>query len=130
MCARCRDHFVLIESVMNTRTTPHRMGFDFFRSWVFTLCSESGLDIQLDASLRLLLFGPCEARTWDCVDFRRGVIRINKQLQKRPLRDGGLMFTSLKNGKGRFRAIFECVSKMMLSANLSQAVQYVRGFLK
>ena len=39
--------------------------------------------------------------TWDCVDFRRGVIRINKQLQKRPLRDGGVMFTSLKNGKGR-----------------------------
>lgn len=39
--------------------------------------------------------------TWDCVDFRRGVIRINKQLQKRPLRDGGVVFTSLKNGKGR-----------------------------
>ena len=39
--------------------------------------------------------------TWDCVDFRRGVIRINKQLQKRPLKDGGVMFTSLKNGKGR-----------------------------
>ena len=39
--------------------------------------------------------------TWDCVDFRRGVIRVNKQLQKRPLRDGGVMFASLKNGKGR-----------------------------
>ena len=35
------------------------------------------------------------------MDFRRGVIRVNKQLQKRPLRDGGVMFTSLKNGKGR-----------------------------
>ena len=39
--------------------------------------------------------------TWDCVDFRRGVIRINKQLQKRPKKDGGVMFVSLKNGKGR-----------------------------
>ena len=29
-----------------------------------------------------------------------------------------------------FRDIFECVSKMMLGANLSHAVQYVRGFLK
>ena len=48
-------------------------------------------------------YGKAEALgiTWDCVDFRRGVIRINKQLQKRPLRDGGVMFTSLKNGKGR-----------------------------
>ncbi|MBQ6403179.1 MAG: site-specific integrase [Oscillospiraceae bacterium] len=39
--------------------------------------------------------------TWDCVDFRRGVIHINKQLQKRPKVDGGVMFTSSKNGKGR-----------------------------
>ena len=39
--------------------------------------------------------------TWDCVDFRRGVIRINKQLQKRPLRDGGVMFPSLINDKRR-----------------------------
>ena len=39
--------------------------------------------------------------TWDCVDFRRGVIRINKQLQKRPKRDGGVVFASSKNGKGR-----------------------------
>ena len=39
--------------------------------------------------------------TWDCVDFRRGVIHINKQLQKRPKRDGGVMFSSSKNGKGR-----------------------------
>ena len=39
--------------------------------------------------------------TWDCVDFRRGVIRINKQLQKRPKKDGGVVFASSKNGKGR-----------------------------
>ncbi len=34
--------------------------------------------------------------TWDYVDFRRGVIRINKQLQKRPKRDGGVDFASSK----------------------------------
>jgi len=39
--------------------------------------------------------------TWDAVDFKRGIVRINKQLQKRPESDGGFVFCSLKNGKGR-----------------------------
>lgn len=35
--------------------------------------------------------------TWDCIDFVRGTITIEKQLQKRPKESGGYTFTSLKN---------------------------------
>ncbi len=39
--------------------------------------------------------------TWDCVDFKAGTIKVCKQLQKRPLKDGGFVFTPPKNGKSR-----------------------------
>lgn len=39
--------------------------------------------------------------TWDCVDFEKGTILVNKQLQKRPKSAGGMVFSSLKNGKPR-----------------------------
>lgn len=39
--------------------------------------------------------------TWDCVDFKTGTLNICKQLQKRPLGEGGFVFTSLKNNKTR-----------------------------
>lgn len=39
--------------------------------------------------------------TWDCVDFEKGTIMVNKQLQKRPKSAGGMVFSSLKNGKPR-----------------------------
>lgn len=39
--------------------------------------------------------------TWDCVDFKSGTIKVSKQLQKRPLKDGGFVFTPPKNGKSR-----------------------------
>lgn len=39
--------------------------------------------------------------TWDCVNFDVGTLKINKQLQKRPLRDGGFVFAPLKNDKSR-----------------------------
>ena len=39
--------------------------------------------------------------TWDCVDFNTGTLKISKQLQKRPLRDGGFVFAPLKNDKTR-----------------------------
>lgn len=35
--------------------------------------------------------------TWDCIDFNRGTITLDKQLQKRPKEAGGYTFTSLKN---------------------------------
>ena len=39
--------------------------------------------------------------TWDCVDFKAGTVTICKQLQKRPLSDGGFTFAPLKNDKTR-----------------------------
>lgn len=39
--------------------------------------------------------------TWDCIDFKAGTVTICKQLQKRPLSDGGFTFAPLKNGKTR-----------------------------
>ncbi len=39
--------------------------------------------------------------TWDCVDTAAGTIKICKQLQKRPLKDGGTVFASLKNDRTR-----------------------------
>lgn len=39
--------------------------------------------------------------TWDCVDFKAGTIRVCKQLQKRPISDGGVVFAPLKNNKTR-----------------------------
>lgn len=43
--------------------------------------------------------------TWDCVDFEKGVLKINKQLQKRPLKDGGYTFAPLKNDKTRMLTV-------------------------
>lgn len=39
--------------------------------------------------------------TWDCVDFKAGTLKICKQLQKRPMEDGGTVFAPLKNDKTR-----------------------------
>ena len=39
--------------------------------------------------------------TWNCVSFESGTLIINKQLQRRPLKDGGTVLTSVKNGKPR-----------------------------
>ena len=55
---------------------------------------------------KLILFtglreGEALGLTWDCVDFSAGTIKITKQLQKRPERDGGYTFAPLKNDKAR-----------------------------
>ena len=39
--------------------------------------------------------------TWDSVDFAKGTIKVSKQLQKRPICDGGYVFAPLKNDKTR-----------------------------
>lgn len=39
--------------------------------------------------------------TWDCIDFKAGIIKVCKQLQKRPQQDGGFTFAPLKNNKTR-----------------------------
>ena len=39
--------------------------------------------------------------TWDCIDFKAGIIKVCKQLQMRPQQDGGFTFAPLKNNKTR-----------------------------
>lgn len=61
---------------------------------------------EYEIILKVILFtGLREAEamglTWDCVDFKVGTIHVCKQLQKRPLAEGGFVFTSLKNNKAR-----------------------------
>lgn len=61
---------------------------------------------EYESLLKVILFtGLREAEamglTWDCVDFKAGTVTICKQLQKRPLADGGFTFAPLKNDKTR-----------------------------
>ena len=61
---------------------------------------------EYETLLKVILFtGLREAEamglTWDCVDFKAGTVTICKQLQKRPLADGGFTFAPLKNDKTR-----------------------------
>lgn len=39
--------------------------------------------------------------TWDCVDFQAGTLKINKQLVKRPAKDGGFTLAETKNSRIR-----------------------------
>lgn len=48
-----------------------------------------------------LRLGEAMGLTWDCVDFEKGALHINKQLQRRPQKDGGSTLTSVKSGKPR-----------------------------
>ena len=71
----------------------------------------SALESEPYANLfKLLLFtGLREAEaiglTWDCVDMERGILTINKQLQRRPKPEGRYAFTPLKNDKTRILTI-------------------------
>lgn len=54
--------------------------------------------VVVSTGLRL---GEALGLTWDCIDFQKRRLTINKQLQKRPLADGGFVFAPLKNDKIR-----------------------------
>ena len=61
---------------------------------------------QYGILLRVILFtGLRESEalglTWDCIDTKAGTMKIYRQLQKRPQKDGGLTFAPLKNNKTR-----------------------------
>lgn len=45
----------------------------------------------------------CEAigLTWDCIDFKKGTLKVYRQLQKRDKAEGGYQFAPLKNDKSR-----------------------------
>lgn len=60
--------------------------------------------------------------TWDCVDFEKGVLKISKQLVKRPVKDGGYTFGPLKNDKARTITVSPFIIDI-LKARRAQQVQ-------
>ncbi len=59
--------------------------------------------------------------TWDCVDFRKGVIRIEKQFRKNHSGESEYGFSSLKNGKIRIITpapiVFDVLKKVRADQN-------------
>lgn len=53
--------------------------------------------------------------TWDCVDTESNILTINKQLQRRPQKDGGYTFAPLKNDKPRILSVPSFVIDAILS---------------
>ena len=64
--------------------------------------------------------------TWDCVDFRKGTLKICKQLQKRPKQDGGFTFAPLKNDKTRILKPAPSVMALLERRWKEQAAQRLR----
>ena len=79
--------------------------------------------IDLFTGMRL---GEIIALTWDCVDFKKGVLTINKQLQRERIKGGAYRFVSLKNDKSRTIA----PAKAVLSALAKQSQQQKEWRLK
>ena len=77
---------------------------------------------------KLILFsglreGEALGLTWDCVDFKAGTLRITKQLQKRPERDGGYTFAALKNDKERNITVSPFVMQVLKEQQTAQLEQ-------
>lgn len=68
-----------------------------------------------------LRLGEALGLTWDCIDFQKNRLTINKQLQKRPLADGGFTFAPLKNDKVRVIAPAPFVLNLLKQWNQKQA---------
>ncbi len=82
--------------------------------------------------LKVILFtGLREAEamglTWDCVDFDAGTLKICKQLQKRPIADGGFTFAPLKNNKTRILKPARSVMALLERRQREQAAQRLKA---
>ena len=82
--------------------------------------------------LKVILFtglreGEAMGLTWDCVNFQDGTLNICKQLQKRPLADGGFVFSSPKNGKGRIIQPAPFVMQLLTQQKNAQAAQRLQA---
>ena len=81
---------------------------------------------------KLILFtglreGEALGLTWDCVDFDAGTIKIVKQLQKRPERDGGYTFAPLKNDKARTITAAPFVIQLLKEQEKAQIQQRLKA---
>ncbi len=81
---------------------------------------------------KLILFtglreGEALGLTWDCVDFDTGTLKITKQLQKRPERDGGYTFAPLKNDKARTITAAPFVMQLLREQYRAQTAQRLQA---
>ena len=95
---------------------------------VAALLKAADKDIEYGSIIKLaILTGlrQCEALglTWDCVDFEKGCITVNKQLQKRPRSAGGFAFAPLKNDKVRVIKPAPFVMDLLKTRYCEQAAQ-------
>ena len=65
--------------------------------------------------------------TWDCVDFEKGTLKINKQLVKRPIVDGGFTLTETKNSKIRIVKPAPAVMQMLKDRQRQQIEQRLQA---
>lgn len=82
--------------------------------------------------LKLVMFtglrlGEAIGLTWDSVDFTKRRLTVSKQLQKRPLADGGFTFAPLKNDKTRVIAPAPFVLDLLKQWQQTQAEDRLRA---
>lgn len=87
---------------------------------------------EYEILLKVILFtGLREAEaiglTWDCIDFKAGTVKVCKQLQKRPLADGGFTFAPLKNDKTRILCPAPFVMELLERRKREQAAQRLKA---
>ncbi|MCR5575691.1 MAG: site-specific integrase [Oscillospiraceae bacterium] len=87
---------------------------------------------EYDRVFKLILFtglreGEALGLTWDCIDFESGTIRVVKQLQKRPERDGGYTLAPLKNDKARSITAAPFVMKLLKEQETAQLLQRLQS---
>ncbi len=87
---------------------------------------------EYEIILKVILFtGLREAEatglTWDVIDFKAGTMKVCKQLQKRPARDGGFTFAPLKNNKTRTIKPAPFVMELLARRRREQAAQRLKA---
>lgn len=65
--------------------------------------------------------------TWDCIDFQKGTMKVCKQLQKRPVVDGGYTFCPLKNSKTRIIRLSPFVLSVLRNQDAQQAAEKLKA---
>ena len=65
--------------------------------------------------------------TWDCVDFKAGTIKVNKQLIKKPLSDGGFQLAETKSNRIRVIKPAATVMELLRQREIEQMQQRLKA---
>ena len=61
--------------------------------------------------------------TWDCIDFKKGTMKVYRQLQRRTKAEGGYQFASLKNNKTRLIKLSPFVLNLLEKRKIQQRAE-------